>query len=102
VPFSFVADWFGNVGQVLASMTDFVGLSVKNPYNTTFQQGDRHYENTTSGQFGRTSTFHSTVAYCVRGKLLAGPVLKLKPFKGFSVIRAATAISLLVQTLKQA
>lgn len=104
VPFSFVADWFGNVGQCLSSMTDFVGVSVQNAYNTTFQQGSREWTNVISGwPPGSPSTiqdFTSKVAYCTRGVGLSGPTLAVKPFKGFSVIRATTAISLLVQQLK--
>lgn len=100
VPFSFVADWFVNVGQVLASMTDFVGVSVQDAYNTSFQTGNRTYQNVTSGQFATTKGFTSTVVYCTRGAELAGPALRIKPFQGFSCTRAATAISLLVQQLK--
>lgn len=100
VPFSFVADWFGNVGDVLASMTDFVGVSVIDPYNTAFQSGDRTFTSVTSGTFGKTNRFTSTVAYCTRGPGLSGVTLQVKPFKGFSITRAATAISLLCQQLK--
>lgn len=34
IPFSFVADWFSNLSQVISQMTDFVGLTVSNPVST--------------------------------------------------------------------
>lgn len=36
VPFSFVADWFGNIGQMLASPMDLIGVSVKNCWITYY------------------------------------------------------------------
>jgi hypothetical protein len=36
VPFSFVVDWVGNVGQYLSSFTDFAGLEIQNPCITEF------------------------------------------------------------------
>lgn len=36
VPFSFVADWFGNFSQQFAGPTDFVGVSLRDAYQTTF------------------------------------------------------------------
>lgn len=36
VPYSFVVNWFIPVGQMLNSLTDFVGLEAKNAYYTAF------------------------------------------------------------------
>jgi len=43
VPYSFVVDWFANVGQCLSSFSDFVGVSIMHPYTTVFQRGTRQH-----------------------------------------------------------
>lgn len=100
VPYSFVVDWFGNVGQVLASFTDFAGVSFVDPFWTSYQVGNRAYQ----ASFGPTSSYSATKAtgaYVRRHiGVPPGPTLALKPFKGLSVSRGATAISLLLKTLK--
>jgi hypothetical protein len=95
VPFSFVVDWFVNVGAVLGACTDFAGMSLERKYVTRFQE--------TSNQevwgYGRHQ--HS-VGYYTRRSVgsIPGPTLAVRPFKGFSAVRGATAIALLVQQLK--
>ncbi len=102
VPFSFVVDWFSNVGQVLSSCSDFVGVNLTKAYTTTFTSASR----TTMGEFHSNGQTTSTFVYrwssvtCNRILGIEGPSLAVKPFKGFSPIRGATAISLLVQHLK--
>lgn len=103
VPFSFVFDWFANVGQILSSFSDFVGVDITFPYTTTFQRGGRNYITVIYPQpwdpAGLTRSFSSTCARCGRQPNISGPVLKVKPFKGFSCSRGATAISLLLQSM---
>lgn len=101
VPYSFVVDWFSNVGQCLSAMTDGVGISTKNAYTTSFQTGSR---STATGNhfWAPGSTAHSDTGksiYLTRALGIPGPTLEIKPFKGFSPVRAATAISLLLQKL---
>jgi len=36
IPYSHVADWFGNFGQLIDSYTDFLGLDLTEPYSTVF------------------------------------------------------------------
>lgn len=99
VPFSFIVDWFANVGQVLQSMTDFVGASITDAYTTTYTSSTQ--------DILFTSTFTPGIAYLGSGKQvtvdrtlgLTGPSLAIKPFRGFSVTRGATAIALLLQVL---
>lgn len=38
VPFSFVVDWFANVGDYLSSFTDFAGLRLVNPFRTYYSE----------------------------------------------------------------
>lgn len=103
VPFSFVVDWFGNVGQVLGSFTDFYGMSVLHPCSSVLQQADRQeswiaHGGTFDGQ--EIIRIQSDFIWHSRTPSIQGPVLKLKPFHGFSVTRGATAIALLTQFLK--
>lgn len=98
VPFSFVVDWFTNVGQVLGSMTDFVGVSLQDAY-VSIKQETSHVWQTSGPSYLRGSNSHGVYFRRVPGNP-SGPTLELKPFKGFSVIRGVTAISLLLQQLK--
>jgi len=101
VPFSFVVDWFANVGQCLSAMTDFAGFSVDRGWTTerltmtrsyTFNQvngtGSEYYEEYASKFFS-----HS------RASGIASPSLH-SALRPIGVQRGATAISLLVQLFK--
>lgn len=111
VPFSFVIDWFANVSQVLDSMSDFLGLSVSgghtsfkieatyvNYHFATYKwwEGDGYVHG--GGLFRNTTANISGYARKV-GLIL--PSLQLKPARGFSPLRGATAAALLVQLLPQ-
>lgn len=99
VPFSFVVDWFVNVGSFLGQMTDFAGLSVTRPYNTILIVS----KGTASGIPSQPDAAYSvtyTSTYERRLPILIGPTLHVRPWKGVSPVRAATAISLLVQQLR--
>lgn len=102
VPFSFVVDWFSNVGQVLGSSTDFLGCRLENPCTTYFYRASQEHQVVYLPPYdfigyGRSS---STAIVCERIPGIVGPSLTLKPFKGFSLTRGATAIALLVGFLK--
>lgn len=104
VPFSFVADWFTNVGQVVSSLSDFVGVELSNAYTTGFQAGSKNYTSFTKGHPqgwwpDDLRSYASKGCFCDRTASITGPSLEVKPFKGFSPTRAATAISLLLQAL---
>lgn len=94
VPFSFVVDWFVNIGQCLASFTDFAGVQLVNPMTTTYQVAmeDANWYN------GWVNRYRSV--YVQRSTSISGPSLRARPWKGVSPVRAATAISLLVQQLR--
>lgn len=102
VPFSFVVDWFSNVGQVLGSSTDFLGCRIENACTTYFYRASQSHQVVylppyDSIGYGSST---STAVVCERIPNIVGPSLTLKPFKGFSLTRGATAIALLVGFLK--
>jgi hypothetical protein len=103
VPFSFVVDWFSNVGQVLSASTDFVGLDIRGAYTTHFQEGTfgfrygHHDLNDPDSDYDYVNVGKSVIVKRQIG--ISGPSIVLRPFKGFSFARGATAISLLVQRL---
>jgi len=103
VPYSFVADWFGNVGQVLSSATDFVGLDSTFAYNTTSERITKSYTglvwDDANSQNSSNESFSGQKFSVSRSAGIPGPVLRLKPFKGLSLTRGITAISLLLQKL---
>ncbi len=99
VPFSFVVDWFVPVSSFLNSMTDFLGLDLDNECYFTLLRTPVWFseQHTISAPypygFDITSTGH--VAY----RTLGIPSVTLVPNRiyGISPVRAATAISLLLQ-----
>jgi hypothetical protein len=98
VPFSFVADWFGNVGQVLSSYTDFAGLSQVNPYYTTLSSG--RYSTRYGVHPNTYDDFGLRVNAVRHPGPIPGPSLAVKPWKGLSPVRGLTAVSLLLQSMK--
>lgn len=103
VPFSFVVDWFSNVGTVINSYTDFAGIRVtQNFVSKTVSIVDhtwtRSYKYpswvTTRIQVKTGSSFERSL-----GTSMA-PKLAFKQVKLPSATRAATAISLLSQLLR--
>lgn len=103
IPFSFIVDWFVNVGDALSSYTDLIGMEVSNPYFTKFSKSTHVQSNVQSGTAGYdfVDQWATRVVRFERALGLGGgPVLKLKPAKQVSVVRGATAISLLTQFLR--
>jgi hypothetical protein len=105
VPFSFVVDWFGNVGQCLNAMTDFAGISVEEGRTTYRVSGTRTYYTETHakdpGDLGSAYSFVNTKAINhSRAAGVAGPSLQFRPTP-LGATRGATAISLLVQQLER-
>lgn len=103
IPFSFVVDWFANVGQLLGSFSNFYGVTLTQVYVTSY----RHYclhdvLPVKPGYTGATLVFDGRSAYVNRTtpSVPPGPKFVVKPWKPISVTRAATAISLLLQQLR--
>jgi len=104
VPFSFVLDWFSNVGQVLGALTDFAGVSFTGAFTTVYQVIDkveRGYGNWDVSPFHQNLTAVYRSTYINRYPEISTPVLNIRPFRGFSPVRGATAVALLIQQLKR-
>lgn len=113
-PFSFVVDWFSTVGTIIASYSDFYGLTVQNPWHSHTFKGIytgnyaaryRWYEFDGQGnQFDVWSStsriFRQKFSTTQRMTDLIKPSLSVRNFKGLSLTRGATAIALLVQMMK--
>lgn len=98
VPFSFVADWFANVGDVLSSITGFCGLDVQDAFVVGVHEGklDQSFY---SADGGYSTTESLANVYVDRLPGLLGIKLEVRPFKGFSPSRGLSAAALLLQRL---
>ncbi len=112
VPFSFVVDWFVNVGQVMQGFSDFAGMTAQYQYCTrsaTYQRTVLNAETirytAPAPQYYRWEAHSGTAA--INGKTvrrttaLVGPQLAVRPLKLPSWQRAATAWSLVTQLLRK-
>lgn len=100
VPFSFIADWFGNFGDYLESFTSFSGLTLSNVSTTHFLEASwtKFYR-----YYGPYYPMETKKSVCVKRTLgTSGPILSLRPLKWPSLTRGLTAASLLAQLLKSA
>jgi hypothetical protein len=105
IPFSFVVDWFANVGQILGSWTAFAGVEITAPCTSHVQYATRKWWL----DYGKAvdplrkeyqgPRFRLSMLDFRRATGIPYPVLKLAPWKDVSPVRGATAISLLVQQL---
>lgn len=101
VPFSFVVDWFVNVGEFLASFTEFWGMTIVDPYHTYYGTetvfGTRQVYTynplvlQTMWEVSSTSSKHQRLLGIPNTTLGVRPPWRLSP------TRALTAASLLIQ-----
>ena len=103
VPFSFVLDWFVNVGDYLNSLTDFVGVELKNASYTTFTRYSGKYTKVQtplrpSSDNSHDWSWNCEKASCVRRVGIgAGPSIRLRAAKPWGIRRGLAAASLLMQ-----
>lgn len=106
-PFSFIVDYFVNIGDVVNSWSDFMGIDVVYPYrsfvlNVTAEEYDEYGED-----FDKSSPCYPHAWRTLRSRgfrmgrelNLPGPTLRLAP-PNVSIRRAVTSIALLLQLLK--
>lgn len=115
LPFSFMVDWFANVGQVLGSLTDFMGLDITQTGTAASirASGSRYivenvleYYSAYPGQWPRSSRvvmkndikaeFHTVHVWRTPGTLPT-PRLQVVMLDRLSLTRAATSVSLLYE-----
>lgn len=110
IPFSFVVDWFVNVGDVLQSIDDTVGLTITSGYYTTCVKGSSSLTAVNTYTVGakpypagnRGGDFGAKVySTAFTRRTLGLPAVKLVRQKSVitGLSRAANAISLLTQFL---
>lgn len=95
VPFSFLVDWFIPVGNYLRSYSDFAGLTLTNAF-TTERVTSKNYSSALVGSNNRTTRFTGESFTLTRTIGIPRPVVVPSEFKGLSVTRGATAVSLLI------
>lgn len=98
-PFSFIVDWFANIGTVLGSLTDFMGLSFSKTgtalaLSTTASASGIRWQDWTTRPISQTGFSWNRLR--VPGAL-PKPRLDIVMFDRLSLTRAATSISLLVE-----
>lgn len=97
LPWSWMIDWFGNIGQVLSSMNDWVGVEVRNLSVTTSYKGTCHEKFYYFGSGPNASGDRYRIQNKVTRGLPKGvpqprPVVHLPDF---SLTRLATTLSLI-------
>ncbi len=103
VPFSFVVDWFVNVGDYLGSLTDFAGVQIVNGQMTIHTHYTGSYRKTQTAKNPATtnSVVETWVADAVtvnrRLGLGTGPSIRLRAAKQWELQRGFAAASLLMQ-----
>lgn len=100
VPFSFIVDWFVNIGDILGSLTDFAGLAFSNTgtammINTNATASGTLWEDWVTRAISQTGW--SAVRLRSPGAL-PSPQLQILKFDGLSLTRGLTSISLLVES----
>lgn len=110
VPFSFVVDWFVNVGEFLSSYTDFTGVTLNDPWysavlwtTTAFRELHINGPPPTPNP-GQRDFWYSTYFRVGANRVIGtppGPSLMVRPPWRLQPQRAANAISVLVNFLKK-
>lgn len=104
VPFSFMVDWFANVGKVLGSLTDFAGLSFRDTGTAMLSQVSfnrsgffKEYDPGSRSYVPKYFSGNAQGFEKVRNPGLIAPPRFSLTFDRLSLTRSATSISLLVE-----
>lgn len=107
VPYSFVVDWFANVGTYLQSFTDFDGLSITKPYTSTVAHEVVSYSmvsrNFVNGKFIEVGRVHQSARAFQVTRTTSLPTVKLgfRPPRRLGEVRGFTAIALLLNLMRK-
>lgn len=101
IPFSFVVDWFTTMGEFLSQGTDFLGLTVTNPWSLWGFKG--LCQDFRGNPFWvPTSGVHNwAVAHFERKPTITGPSLMVRPARLWGWQRLANASSVLIQVMSK-
>lgn len=101
IPFSFVVDWFVNVGQFLSQGSDFLGLTVTRPWQTCKSSGSGQgiFYSVYNDPGPRTWLSNWKIAYMQRALSLSGVTLKVYSPRLWGWQRCANAAAVLTQSL---
>jgi hypothetical protein len=93
IPYSFVVDWFVNVGDFLSSQTDFAGMTLESTFESRKYDILVSERNLVKPGFSPTWTSNSQVRYVFQQRTtsLSGISLEVKKLKPPSLVRGATA-----------
>jgi hypothetical protein len=102
VPFSFVVDWFVPIGNYLQSLTDFVGLTLADSFQTWYGVLDRTRVNIglQPAYIPYGYTYKARRVDLTRVLSIPSPPAIKSRFTGFYSARGANAIALLTSTLR--
>jgi hypothetical protein len=102
IPFSFVVDWFLNVGQMLETLSDFKGMILENTFHTQLYRNGEVGGVKLNPGFSSSSPpryFSGTSMMLRREQGLTQPAFAIKKIALPSKTRALTAVALLNQVL---
>lgn len=99
IPFSFVVDWFANVGEFLSSGTDFYGLTVTRPWSLWGVKVNILDRNSNPFWVSKVNIRTWNAAVFGRNDRLIGPSLRVRPWRLWGWQRGFNAASVLLQLL---
>lgn len=102
IPFSFLVDWFVSVGDALAQLDQFHGITLKNAGYSTITKVTGFGRSSISYQGERGECWAiSAGTEFQRFNTFPYASIGLRPWKDISPVRGLTAIALLLQVLKK-
>jgi len=99
IQFSFVVDWFANVGEFLSQGTDFLGVTVTNPWAVWGTQGVGMKANYNRYNWSQQNLCQYRCAHMTRTTSLTGVTFMVRPARLWGWQRCANAAAVLNQVL---
>lgn len=101
IPFSFAVDWFVTVGEFLNSGTDFLGLTVTNPWSLWGFKGMAQDYRGNPFWTPPSGVHNWNAAHFERKPSITGPTLYVRPARLWGWQRVANAASVLIQVMSK-